>query len=89
MHLVGDESPHDAARLMLRRALLTARGADDIILWHIDAHVVAAKVGVELADAVEGEVGPATIRLEARQLGKPLGHHVEALVKPGAQDQAR
>ncbi len=65
----------------LRRRIDRRPGrAEDEALRHIERHVVRAEVGVELAEVMEREVGPACLRpvgLEARDLRKPLPHHVE------------
>ena len=79
-----------------RRKTATARvylrpGNGAMVINHraIDQYFHTDALKRTVAEAVEGEVGPAAVRLEARQRGKPLAHHVEALVKPGAHDDAR
>ncbi len=56
---------------------------------HVERHVVAPEVCVELAVGVEGKARPAPVGLQHRELREPLRHHVKSPVKARARDERR
>jgi hypothetical protein len=61
----------------------------DLPLRNVESHVVGAEVRVKLGQVVKWEMGPASVFLQTRHLGEPLGHHVEAVQVSGPFHDAR
>ena len=56
---------------------------------HVQRYVVVAEICVKFALRVKRKMREAAVRLQARELGKPLAHEVEAVDEPRALDELR